>query len=723
MAALLLATNAQHAIWGAAGLENSLFSFLLALGTLRVLVETESGGFPWTAPAFLGLALTRPEGAIYATIAFVVAGLADLRARRYHRILGSLALFLVPFATYHGFRYSYFALPFPTTYYAKVAAVDFDLFAWNARSWTYLRKWATDLGWIWFVPVFLAGAIRTESWRVRLVIGWTALLGLAVWVPGGPLWIHARIWLWIATAGALPLLAWRTPETAGRSLCSAFAMITFAFAVRANGDWMSGYRWMALLAVPLATIFAAGIAEIAERVPDRMAEFVPLLALLPVGVNIKYTMDYADHPEANPASVQVRLNYQRELAARLHLDRPWVSVDQHMGGMMWWGPPSATVIDAYGLTDVGFALHRDVPGFRVPYLLDPPRFDFAHSTEDKGTLVGEPAFRRAFVEVPPYRGPNGKPHGGNWVNRTLLALPEWPGKHQILQFDAGPRIEGFVVRSPDVSANGGLYLELGLTKGSGPFRVFVILSGPATAVFDAPPGYDDLFPSESWRTDEVFIGRYALKLPADLPIGTYDLGFVVIGDDGTVRAATHVPEGARIATDDAVFAKGEVRFAAVVHVVTHEAAKAAGEADWSRAKSRAEAADCAGAEESWRDALEHVPRSGEWATELAERASGPLSNCWAGAASRETDLVAQIEDLRRGRRWDVESEAVRSVGAAIADARWPEAEQARRAGDLRQTLNLFEAIVAADPTRSWARRYAEDARTLLLARQVRPSSR
>src|SRR5690606_7882427 len=82
-----------------------------------------------------------------------------------------------------------------------------------------------------------------------------------------------------------------------------------------------------------------------------------------------------------------------------------------------------------------------------------------------------------------------------------------------------------------------LYLEVGVQyrqlDDKEDFRVLAFLSNEAGDVhaFDVPVGYDWLPPSE-WRIGEVGIVRMATFLPKELPPGTYDLGFVIVGQDG-----------------------------------------------------------------------------------------------------------------------------------------------------------------------------------------------
>jgi len=61
LASVILAGSAQFAIWGASGLENSLFNFLLAGAIWRMLVEARTRSRPRSAVWFFHVAISRPE--------------------------------------------------------------------------------------------------------------------------------------------------------------------------------------------------------------------------------------------------------------------------------------------------------------------------------------------------------------------------------------------------------------------------------------------------------------------------------------------------------------------------------------------------------------------------------------------------------------------------------------------------------------------------------------
>jgi len=174
----LLAASATFAIWNASGLENALFCFLMAAGAWRVLVEAKRGeGFPWSAVLFLGLAITRPEGIVYAAAAGLFRLIFAIRDRNVVRPIGAwLAVFFVPFVAYHAWRYSYFAWEFPNTYYAKMDGENrFRPWTWNVRGWKYATNFSKAYGFAYVLPLFGVAMVGLKDRRRWLVVAATAI--------------------------------------------------------------------------------------------------------------------------------------------------------------------------------------------------------------------------------------------------------------------------------------------------------------------------------------------------------------------------------------------------------------------------------------------------------------------------------------------------------------------------------------------------------------------
>lgn len=187
LAPLLVCLSTTVAVWHGSGLENSLFNVLLLTGMWRTLVEGRDGEhrFPLSALAFVGLAATRPEGIAYGAVGgFFSLVLALRNGKGWVRKVGLwLGVFFVPYGLFQTWRVSYFAWPFPNTYYAKVDGENrFQPWRWTSRGWDYLRNYlrAYHLG--MFAPLIGLGLVTLKDWR-KWVFTFGALLAgiLIVW--------------------------------------------------------------------------------------------------------------------------------------------------------------------------------------------------------------------------------------------------------------------------------------------------------------------------------------------------------------------------------------------------------------------------------------------------------------------------------------------------------------------------------------------------------------
>jgi hypothetical protein len=173
---LLAPFQATHAL---AGLETTLFGAAI-LGAVYALARclhappeaprASAEAALWLALLFAGLA--RPEGAVLAAAAALALGYE--RARR-----GGLAgaagrfslLYLLPGAAYFAWRWSYYGLPLPNTYYAK----------WAARTyWDSVRGMAAFAVLYLAAPAAAAAALLVAggrgAWRELCAPRWRALL-------------------------------------------------------------------------------------------------------------------------------------------------------------------------------------------------------------------------------------------------------------------------------------------------------------------------------------------------------------------------------------------------------------------------------------------------------------------------------------------------------------------------------------------------------------------
>ena len=596
LAVLLLAVNAQFEIWSSSGLENSLFCFLLALAIERTLAEAgdalvpgESARprFPWSAIAFLLLALSRPEGIAYAAVGgFYGLWFTWADGRSLGGVFRWLVAFFVPWTAYQAWHGWYFAYAFPSTYYAKMGDKAFKPFAWDARGWKQIRDWAWTLGQGPLLPVYLfaIGGLRARSWLIAgalmLLLAWPLAdralgdarpFGVDIWAETvgtyAEVMVGARVGALAVLALLAPLLAVDRPGARARMLSWSLAAVALAFALWANGDWMKAFRWMSMLAVPGSVLLAVGITELADAVQAQLSvrirerwsapgvAFATLLFAAIVTPHIVHVVWFNQHRETGPFSVKKRVQHVQAAAERLHIDRVRL-LDIDQGAHLFWS--GFEMMDIAGLVDVPMAQHEFEKPFVREYVFEEKKPDFAHvhgGWAATSKIPQHPEWARDYVEMPGYGAKT--LHNGNFVRKDrIVDTGPWAGTPGRTVRFAGPEgavLEGFELPADHVGQNQRLYLEIGLALGVREAAVanvgLIVFLSDATGVAHSawvPPGYDWYEPKD-WADDERFHGRFSFDLPDTLPSGTYDLGFVVIGSDGAVRP---LDDDRQIARDD-----------------------------------------------------------------------------------------------------------------------------------------------------------------------------
>jgi arabinofuranosyltransferase len=186
LAPLPVALSFPFQYWTVLRLETPLFGFLLLLSTYLFVLE-EQRGRPrrfGSSLAFLALALTRPEGAIFIAVPGLYLLWQARTRKRFREVLAQrwlwLAIFFGGMLLYVLWRWVYFGELLPNTYYAKVGGSG-----GLRRGWDYLARFAEHRP---HTFVFLLGALLLGglgSRTGRLLLATIAVLCLAVVIEGG----------------------------------------------------------------------------------------------------------------------------------------------------------------------------------------------------------------------------------------------------------------------------------------------------------------------------------------------------------------------------------------------------------------------------------------------------------------------------------------------------------------------------------------------------------
>jgi hypothetical protein len=140
---LLLAVMTGFILWGAAGLENGIYAFLTAGLIYGGLKFEEASDMILIALFSFLIAITRPEGLLFA-IALYIALLARLSQgkRRYRKLFIPSLITLCLYSSFLIARYHIFAWIHPNTYYAKIGASHIsNLFSGGLYIFNFAQKY------------------------------------------------------------------------------------------------------------------------------------------------------------------------------------------------------------------------------------------------------------------------------------------------------------------------------------------------------------------------------------------------------------------------------------------------------------------------------------------------------------------------------------------------------------------------------------------------------
>jgi hypothetical protein len=741
MVPLLLAGSPQFVIWSASGLENPLFVFLLTLGLLLVLREADfDRRHPWSAVVFLLLALTRPEGIMYGCVAFIGRACVDVPRRRFGALAVWLLVLSVPWLAFNAWRWSYFAWPFPNTYYAKLGAGDrFAPLAFERKGWGYITGWFASYGMAPLLPVVAVGLTGTERRRGRIVLllslllmpvlAWKGDLN-ATWTTIrahlGPLaddvparfvlpqpvgwirnhWGAVRAITVVTAAFAAGVATLTRPAWHARGLLWLTCCATLFYMVYVGPDWMDGYRWFNTAVPTFFAILCLGLAEVLSLDAvnrRRIAGSVSLSAVLCtailsalLAVGIWRTNEFAVAPETAVRDVHRRVMYMSWVQDRLDLDRVKL-LDVDMGAHMYF--TDWDIVDIAGLIDVPIAHHPGYPAkFMRDYLYEEERPDFAHvhgSWERITKITTHPEWKREYLAIPGYRLGGRTVHPGAYIRKDLF----------VSDYDDVPPAAAFgsvelttlAIDAPEVAPGGRLHLDTGwhAKRRGTDFRVLVVLaSGDAEVVSALPPGYD-WYPSKDWKPKETVANSQWIDVPTDFPLGPAMLGFVVID------TITGLP---LLETNDRSAIPGTWWSDEPVEIVSPEQAESKRTIGLGDALLLADRGACDQVWPRFKHASRHVARDTAWFDRFAPIVHEAEAKCWV-ARSAETEDVAAMEA------------AVVADADVAADAAHPMAQRLDKKGDDSAASQLWQeayddylASIRIDPTHPEVRKKLERVR-------------
>jgi len=733
LAPFLLSLCPQFVMWNASGLENSLFNFLLAFAAVRLLDDVELKQLPLSGVLWGLLAITRPEAPLYAAIAGIFAVLTTAAsggfAKALRFVVGWVAGFLSVFGAWHLWRYWYFAWEFPNTYYGKLAEGDrFQPFGWKVRGWRYLRNYSLQSAQAFVLPLYVFGqtgfgrrGLRIGA-AVCLVGGLLLLPGLGLvsrvfsWTEPGLL-VNVRVLFLTACVALLPALGLRRHGGRARWLAASQAVVAVFFALYTGGDWMKGFRWLAMASVPLAVLFTDGLVGLAgalQRSPRRRLGRLTLGLVLavPLVTGVIQSGRYIFLPETSPYDVRWRVAYMQGVQQRLGIERPTL-LEVDMGAHMWWS--GFGLVDMAGLVDVPMAHHKWEKPFVADYVYGDRAPDFAHVHGYWGRrtkMTRHPQWRQ-YVKIDPFPVSRWSQHTGNHIHKRWLLADGWEDTSRQVSFEGGLQFVGWRAPTAQLLAGSSFEMELVWSRGAYKknFRALVFLkSGEQLLVVESAPGYDWYLPA-TWRRNEKVRSLVRVDIPPTFAAGEVDLGVLVLDEDLGTLVPQKVPVGIR--QQDPVVARGEVRWPSALQVLSSEEAQKAAQQLLTEVGDLSAAMECSHAERLWRKIV-LLSSSEEQKTERSTQRSQSLAVCYARLAERSLERDQALDEIvstfTQARWWSHRHPLVRAVGRKLADRFEEQGDQALERGEVKQALQSYKYTLASDPSRSWVRRRLESTR-------------
>jgi hypothetical protein len=272
------------------GLETVGFAAALTLGWQVYLSEQRSRR-QWMSLAFVPVALMRIDGFVPVIAAVLFAFVVAVYERRctFRRFLLWCTPFLVLWGGYFLWRWHYYGLPLPTTYYAKSLATSH-----NPLRGYYLLSWFfDDYALATLIPLMIAALIwgpRIKTIALMLAVAWQA--AYAAYVGGDWMPFHRFL------VPVMPLVA----------IVGAWGVECIWVRV---GHWRVAFRWCARISAAAMLAWVAlrmhavsidspgerlklqGAAQIAAHTRNNLLESVPLLRQVLRSPGERLSTDYA----------------------------------------------------------------------------------------------------------------------------------------------------------------------------------------------------------------------------------------------------------------------------------------------------------------------------------------------------------------------------------------------------------------------------------------------
>lgn len=757
-APFLLVLSPNYVIWAASGLENSLYLCVLAGGMWRIFVESEEPhAHPWSAIFFCLAAMTRPEGMMYAGLAGCTKLIFMLVDKQGKRFLPWILWFGVPFFLYQWWRYSYFAWPYPNTYYAKLGqGTNFKPFLWTGKGWKYLLEYLTqhkifsskDIALPFAIPEFsihqglalpfllVAMVGWKERWQKISVVALTIFLstmimwdGKIVGAPGWWMdiqkrWVELRVYSILATALGIGVVSLFSPGWRVRSMLWLLGSSSVFFVIYSGGDWMKAHRWCNTVELFLLPVLFLGVAEMAKSFSSTViwnskytlaltkpyALLYGMLALFAIA-EIQVSTNFAISPETTVSDVHRRVRYMQWVQKKLDLDHVTL-LDVDMGAHMYYS--GWDIVDTAGLVDVPIARHSDYnQKFMREYVFLERKPQFAHSHggwANTSKVPKIPEFKKDYIEIFGYPVGGRKLHIGNHIRKDIFVKDVISAQLNTgIVFGEDIRLLDVQVPSPEIAMGGALMVISNwqsFAKRDSDIQVLFALEkdGEIVSVGANQPGYR-WYSMTEWGTQENVELHFPVPIPK-IEEGSYRLLLSILD---TSTAVNYRPNSVQI-LDDVREIQGMVWLDLHQEITVVQNAKKFAEEDSQLSLELAKNGECEQSWQTWKNATRHVFRNEPWQSAHSGAHKTAVAECYLEKAKQTEDTRKQIDWIVEARKWDHHIAGLEELARPIAEAEDIRGQELFALEDWEGSYEAFANSMALMPNRAHTRKRTEEAR-------------
>ena len=439
-------------------------------------------------------------------------------------------------------------------------------------------------------------------------------------------------------------------------------------------------------------------------------------------VEIKNTVDFCIAPETSVNDIHRRVRYMKWVQEKLDVDHITL-LDVDMGAHVYYS--GWDIVDIAGLVDVPMGQHQDFNrSFIKQYLFEERMPDFAHvhgGWARTSRIDKQNYFKKNFIEIDGYPVSSKQRHIGNHINKKLFVEHE---KH-LKDTETGKRI----YFGPDLTL---MHLELPVQKVSAgsvlmldskwnsqrnsPVQMIAFITDGKSVIsssaFELGYGFYDV---EDWKKYEVVQTKIRISIPSDIPSASYTIGLIAIDS----KAGEVLPVAS---LQEPIFMRGEFDTKLKFEVVAEDVVLESAILQKHKALEFSQSDQCEKIWPSFKIATYYMIKNVEWKERHTPNIKEEISRCYLHRALEEKEEEKQIELLVKARHWDFFVEGYHEIAFPLALELDQKGQEKAKEKKYKEAYQLFQKALTLQPSLSWTRNRAEDARDASL-KITRPSKK